>query len=70
MPRQPSLAHVLDAEPPATVQALPDDVQLRLAGHVDTARRRQSDLISSSVDAAIRGVPLPVRGIVKKALLG
>lgn len=70
MPSPPSLESALGAEPPASVLALPDGVQQQLAAHVETASRRQADLVSAAVDAAVRGVPLPVRGVVKRALLG
>ncbi|MDP9116598.1 MAG: hypothetical protein M3O28_04945 [Actinomycetota bacterium] len=42
----------------------------RLADQIDAACARQLQLIDDAVNAAIRGVPLPVRGLVKKALLG
>lgn len=70
MPPQPDLEDVLGGPPPDGVGALPDDVRRRLAGHVETARLRQTEAMSAAVDAAVRGVPLPVRGLVKKALLG
>lgn len=70
MPQQKSLQDVLGAEPPPGVQALAPEVQERLAALVDDARRRQARLMASSVETAIKGVPLPVRGVVKKALLG
>lgn len=44
--------------------------QLRLVGQVEAAQSRQAQLIDDAVQTAVRGVPLPVRGIVKKALLG
>jgi hypothetical protein len=44
--------------------------QLRLVGQVEAAQSRQAQLIEDAVQTAVRGVPLPVRGIVKKALLG
>lgn len=65
----PSLSHALGAEPPASVLALPEDAHARLAAHVEAASRRQSALVSDAVDAAVKGVPLPVRGVVRKALL-
>lgn len=65
-----TLARVLKAEPPPTVAALPAEVQASLAKGIESARRRQSDIIDEAVVVALKGVPLPVRGIVRKALLG
>jgi hypothetical protein len=64
------LAEVLGAELPATVAALPAKVLVRLAEQVDTARRHQAEVMAESVRKAIEGVPFPVRGVVRKALLG
>lgn len=70
MPEQSPLQRALRADPPAGVAALPAEVQDRLADLVDEARRRQARLMTEAVETAIKGVPLPVRGVVKKALLG
>lgn len=64
-----ALADALRAAPPAGVAALPDDVQARLAEQVRAAQRHQSTVVEESVQAAVKGVPLPVRGIIGKALL-
>ena len=64
------LADVLGEEPPAAVNALPAEVLARLAEQIDEARRRQAATMDSSVTAALKGVPLPFRGMVRKALLG
>ncbi|MFN2562940.1 MAG: hypothetical protein ABR571_16815, partial [Jatrophihabitans sp.] len=60
----------LGASPPETVAALASDVLERLANQIDVARRRQAEVMAESVRVAVEGVPLPVRGIVRKALLG
>ena len=44
--------------------------QLRLVGQIEAARARQAVLIEEAVQTAVRRVPLPVRGLVKRALLG
>ncbi len=64
------LAEVLGDEPPAAVRALPPEVLTRLAGQIEDARRRQAAAMESGVKAALKGVPLPLRGVVRKALLG
>ena len=64
------LTVLLGDEPPATVLALPDEARERLVALVATARERQQRLADESVTTALRSVPLPVRGVVRKALLG
>ncbi|WP_370248899.1 hypothetical protein [Nocardioides sp.] len=64
------LAAVLGTTPPESVQALPDDVRQRLADQVRAGRRRQARLTEEAVDRAITGVPLPVRSVIRKALVG
>ena len=65
-----SLEKVLRAEPPASVAALPLDVQDRLAEQIVEVKRRQVVTAQAAVDKAIKGVPLPVRGVVRKAING
>ncbi|KAA0091497.1 hypothetical protein CIW49_30485 [Mycolicibacterium sp. P1-18] len=64
------LAEVLGEEPPAAVGALPDEVLTRLAAQVEAASRRQAAAMEAGVKTALKGVPLPMRGVVRKALLG
>jgi hypothetical protein len=64
------LASLLGADLPEDVRTLPDAVLDRLAGQIERARQEQDRLIAEAVDSAIRGVPLPVRGIVRKTLRG
>ncbi len=66
----PSLTDLLDDEPPAGVLALPEESQRRLAELVVAAREHQQRHSDQAVERALRGVPLPVRGIVRKALVG
>lgn len=70
MPEERSIAQVLGVQPPASVAALPAEVLDRLARQVEAARRKQARTMAESVDVAVKGVPLPVRGIVRKTLLG
>lgn len=66
MPDQ--LEEALGATPPASVLALPDALRDRLAEQVARARAQQRELTAQAVDRALAGVPLPVRGVVRKAL--
>ncbi|MGI8679964.1 MAG: hypothetical protein ACR2LX_15035 [Jatrophihabitans sp.] len=63
------LAAALRSEPPAAIAALPEDVRTRLAEQIRSARHRQATVVDDAVRTAVKGVPLPVRGIVRKALL-
>lgn len=64
------LADALGEEPPAAVSALPAEVLSRLTGQIEDARRRQARAMDSAVTSALKGVPLPFRGVIRKALLG
>ncbi|HZC70515.1 MAG TPA: hypothetical protein VE442_07475 [Jatrophihabitans sp.] len=64
------LQDLLGAEPPASVRALDADAQAALASVVADARQRQSRALEDALAAAMRHVPFPVRGIVKKVLFG
>lgn len=64
------LSDVLGKRPPASIAALPREVLDRLAHQIETARAHQSEVMDESVRVAVKGVPLPVRGIVRKTLLG
>lgn len=63
------LTAALKSEPPASVAALSEDVRARLAEQIRSARRQQAEVVDESVRTAVKGVPLPVRGVVRKALL-
>jgi len=65
-----TLAAVLGAEPPAAVAALPAEVSARLAAQIEEASARQAAAMEAGVKTALKGVPLPLRGVVRKALLG
>ena len=62
------LEALLGPDLPASVRALPEPVRTRLAAQVRAARREEDRLMREATDKALRGVPLPFRGGVKKAL--
>jgi hypothetical protein len=64
------LRTVLRAEPPAGVRALDDTRRAELADLLEDARRRQAKTLEEAFAATLKHVPFPVRGIVKKVLLG
>jgi hypothetical protein len=55
---------------PPSVTALPEDLRERLAQQVGVAQRHQARVVENAVRDAVKDVPLPVRGIIRKALLG
>lgn len=64
------LEALLGAAPPASVLALDADAQAALAEILRDARQRQTRALEESFTATLKHVPFPVRGIVKKVLLG
>ncbi|MBN9619025.1 MAG: hypothetical protein J0H43_04760 [Actinobacteria bacterium] len=64
------LRDLLGAEPPASVLALGTDERARLAELLADSRRRQGASLEESFAATLKHVPFPIRGIVKKVLLG
>ena len=64
------LRELLRAEPPAAVLALPEASRVELADLLADARRRQAKTLEEAFTATLKHVPFPVRGIVKKVLLG
>ena len=64
------LRTLLDAEPPATVLALPETSLADLAELLEDSRRRQADSLEQAFTATLKHVPFPIRGIVKKVLMG
>ena len=62
------VAAVLGTGLPEAVRALPAAVRDRLAAQVEAACKHHDAVIEASVKKAIAGVPLPVRGAVRKAL--
>jgi hypothetical protein len=64
------LAEALGAAPPAGVAALPDADRRALAQVIASARQKQSDDLAASFDATLKHIPFPLRGVVKKVLIG
>jgi hypothetical protein len=64
------LRTLLAAEPPDSVLALDADARLALAEVIRESRKRQTRSLEDSFTATLKHVPFPVRGIVKKVLLG
>jgi len=63
------LTRMLGAGPPAAVAALDEAVRAELATVIAEARRKQGADLQEAFAAALKHVPFPVRGIVKKVLL-
>jgi hypothetical protein len=64
------LRRLLGADPPDSVLALDLESRTALAGLLQDSRTRQSASLEESFAATLKHVPFPVRGIVKKVLLG
>jgi hypothetical protein len=64
------LRRLLGAEPPAGVAALDPEARRELAELLADARRRQARSLEEAFTTTLRHVPFPVRGLVKKMLLG
>jgi hypothetical protein len=61
------LRALLGAEPPASVRAADPG---ELASILREARQRQARTLEEAFTATLKHVPFPVRGIVKKVLMG
>jgi hypothetical protein len=64
------LRELLRADPPPAVLALPAADRAALAELLEEAQRRQQHSLEEAFTATLRHVPFPVRGIVKRVLLG
>ena len=64
------LEQLLGATPPRGVDALPEPDRTRLVDVIRDARRRQAADLEASFHATLKHIPFPLRGIVKKALVG
>ncbi len=65
-----SLHELLGAAPPPGVGALSEDDRAQLLAVIQHARRKQAEDLEASFHATLRHIPFPLRGVVKKALLG
>ena len=64
------LRTLLGADPPDSVLALSAAARASLAEILRDSRQRQTRSLEESFAATLEHVPFPVRGIVKKVLLG
>jgi hypothetical protein len=64
------LRTLLGTDPPASVRALPADARAELADILGAAKQQQERTLEEAFGATLKHVPFPVRGIVKKVLLG
>lgn len=62
------LTNALHTQPPASVCALPATVLDRLSEQVEAGRQRHLKVAEDATNKALKGVPLPVRSVIKKAL--
>ncbi|MGI9017478.1 MAG: hypothetical protein ACR2HR_10320 [Euzebya sp.] len=67
-PEVSRLATVLNADPPPSLQTLDPAVVTRLTDAVLAESHRQSVAVMESVDHALRLVPRPFRGIVRRLI--
>jgi hypothetical protein len=64
------LRAVLGGPPPDSVLVLDERARATLADLLEDSRRRQSRTLEQAFAATLKQVPFPVRGIVRKMLLG
>lgn len=64
------LAGLLGATPPESVLRLPAAQRTAFADLLERSRRRQAETLQAAFTASLKHVPFPVRGLVKKILLG
>ena len=64
------LRRLLGGEPPAGVSQLGHDARADLVEVLTDARCRQAKSLEAAFTASLKHVPFPVRGIVRKVLMG
>ena len=64
------LEQLLGAPLPDGVASLDDAGRSALADVIRAARRRQAEDLSASFDATLKYIPFPLRGVIKKVLMG
>ena len=64
------LRDFLGAELPEGISALPDAERDALTAVILDARTRQARGLQEALGTALKHVPLPLRGIVRKVLIG
>jgi hypothetical protein len=65
-----ALRELLGAEPPQGVLRLPAAGRAALAEVIDAAMAKQREDLVASFHATLKHVPFPLRGVIKKVLLG
>jgi hypothetical protein len=65
-----SLEQLLGSAPPAGVAQLPESDRAELVSVIIAARRKQAEDLEASFHATLKHIPFPLRGVVKKVLLG
>ena len=64
------LAEALGGRDVEGLERLPRKVRDELAGLVDGARADQTAALEASLDASLRIAPWPLRGVLRKVLVG
>ena len=72
MKRDPlaDLADALGRRPPEAVATLPRAAVADLTEAVHEARATQADHLAEALDAALKVAPRPIRGLLRKLLVG
>lgn len=65
-----SLEEIVGTPPPPGIAALPAADQAQLAAVIGSARRRQARDLEASFHATLKHIPFPLRGVIKKVLVG
>lgn len=64
------LTRLLGGRPPKEVAALPPDAIRDLSTAVRAARERQADELLAALDTGLTVAPRPIRGVLRKVLVG
>jgi hypothetical protein len=64
------LRELLGADPPPAIAALAAPVRSELADVIAEARHRQAQSLDEAFAAALKHLPFPARGVVKRVLFG
>jgi len=63
---QDELARVLRQKPPAALKVLSAADRSRLAQTIEQAQQQQIEAISEATDKALRHIPRPMRGAIRR----
>lgn len=64
------LDQLLGTPLPLGIEALDESARLELAEVIGAARRKQAADLEAAFHATLKHIPFPLRGVVKKALIG